>query len=37
LPSSDSPRAKELYQQMQQDLVFDPRAELSAATKERAV
>jgi curved DNA-binding protein len=33
LPSSDSPRARELYQQMQQDLVFDPRAEL--ANRER--
>jgi curved DNA-binding protein len=35
LPPSDSPRAKELYSQMQKDLAFDPRAELMAANKER--
>jgi curved DNA-binding protein len=34
LPPSDSPRARELYQQMQQELAFDPRAELIAASKE---
>jgi curved DNA-binding protein len=28
LPPSDSPRARELYEQMQNDLNFDPRAEL---------
>ena len=28
LPPSDSPRARELYEQMQKDLNFDPRAEL---------
>lgn len=28
LPSSDSPRAKELYRQMESELAFDPRAEL---------
>lgn len=28
LPPGDSPRARELYQQMQRDLAFDPRAEL---------
>jgi curved DNA-binding protein len=28
LPSGDSPRARELYQQMQNELAFDPRAEL---------
>ncbi|HKE96254.1 MAG TPA: DnaJ C-terminal domain-containing protein, partial [Povalibacter sp.] len=27
-PPADSPRAKELYEQMQRDLPFDPRAEL---------
>jgi len=27
LPPSDSPRARELYEQMQKDLHFDPRAE----------
>jgi curved DNA-binding protein len=32
LPSGDSPRARELYEQMKQDLAFDPRAELSAAS-----
>ncbi len=28
LPPADSPRAKELYEQMQKELPFDPRAEL---------
>jgi curved DNA-binding protein len=28
LPPGDSPRARELYEQMQKDLSFDPRAEL---------
>jgi curved DNA-binding protein len=31
LPPSDSPRAKELYEQMKKDLSFDPRAELGAS------
>ncbi len=30
LPPNDSPRAKELYEQMQRELPFDPRAELKA-------
>jgi curved DNA-binding protein len=34
LPPSDSPRAKELYQQMQNDLAFDPRADLVSTSKE---
>lgn len=28
LPPGDSPRARELYEQMEKDLAFDPRAEL---------
>ncbi len=31
LPPADSPRARELYEQMQKELVFDPRAELETA------
>jgi curved DNA-binding protein len=27
-PLADSPRAKELYEQMQRELPFDPRSEL---------
>jgi curved DNA-binding protein len=32
LPPGDSARAKELYEQMQKDLSFDPRAELNTST-----